>query len=141
MSAWASYFTPATFTFLRQLARNNKREWFEANRPRYESEVRQPALRFIEAAGPHLRKISREIVADPRPQGGSLMRIYRDIRFSRDKSPYKTNLGISFGHRKSRETAAPGYYVHVAPGMCFAGGGMHTSSTASSRASAPPRPC
>ncbi len=130
MSASATYFSPATFNFLRQLARNNKREWFEANRQRYESDVRQPALRFIEAAGPGLAKISREIMADPRPQRGSLMRVYRDIRFSRDKSPYKTNIGIAFGHRQGREAAAPGYYVHIAPGMCFAGGGMHMPDSA-----------
>ena len=126
-----TYFTPATFDYLKQLAKNNKKEWFDKNRSRYEEEVRQPALAFIEAAAPGLAKISKEIVADPRPQGGSLMRVFRDIRFSKDKSPYKTNVGIGFGHRGGKFATAPGFYLHIVPGDSFSGGGVHMADTAS----------
>ena len=120
-----AYFSPPLFDFLRQLRQHNDRDWFQKNKSRYESDVRDPALRFIEAVGPGLRKISPHLVADPRPIGGSLFRINRDIRFSKDKSPYKTAVGISFGHDQGRERAAPGLYLHVEPGESFTGGGLH----------------
>lgn len=125
MSASRVYFTPALFDFLRQLKRNNNRDWFQEHKGRYEADVRDPALRFISDAGPGLRKISSHLVADPRPVGGSLFRINRDVRFSSDKSPYKTAVGISFGHDRGREAAAPGFYLHLEPGESFAGGGIH----------------
>ena len=131
MSAKQSYFTDATFDVLRQLVKNNNREWFEKHKPRYEADVRRPAMAFIEAAAPRLAKISPEILADPRPQGGSLMRVYRDIRFSKDKTPYKTNVGISFSHRAGREQSAPGYYLHLsATERNFSGGGLHVTDSA-----------
>jgi uncharacterized protein (TIGR02453 family) len=120
-----TYFTPALFDFLHELRVNNQREWFQRNRARYESEVRDPALRFITDAGPLLQRISEHIVADPRPVGGSLFRINRDIRFSADKSPYKTAVGMSFGHDRGRDGPAPGFYLHLEPGESFAGGGVH----------------
>jgi uncharacterized protein (TIGR02453 family) len=120
-----AYFTPALFDFLRELRVNNQRDWFQRNRARYESEVRDPALRFIEGVGPLLHGISEHIVADPRPVGGSLFRINRDIRFSADKSPYKTAVGMSFGHDRGRDGPAPGFYLHLEPGESFAGGGVH----------------
>lgn len=132
MSAGHAYFSAATFDFLRSLTRNNRKDWFDANKSRYEKDVRAPALAFIEAARPHLAKISREIVADPRPVGGSLMRVYRDIRFSKDKTPYKTNVGIGFRHRKGPDAAAPGYYLHLGADResgCFSGGGIHVADT------------
>jgi len=82
MATKQAYFGPGLFDFLRQLRRNNNRDWFQANKARYERDVRGPALRFIEDVGPRLRQISRHLVADPRPVGGSLFRIHRDIRFS-----------------------------------------------------------
>jgi uncharacterized protein (TIGR02453 family) len=86
----ATYFTPKTFSFLRALAKNNERAWFNANKARYEQELRAPYQRFIaDLAGP-LRKISPHFVADPRPVGGSMFRIHRDTRFAKDKTPYKT---------------------------------------------------
>lgn len=110
-------FSNETFRFLRELKKNNNREWFNANKPRYERHVKEPALQFIRDAGPVLARISRQIVADPRPVGGSLFRIYRDTRFSKNKSPYKTHVGIHFTHRESRGDAhAPGFYVHLEPG-------------------------
>jgi uncharacterized protein (TIGR02453 family) len=130
MTGRAPHFTPALFDFFRELRANNDREWFQRNKSRYEQDVRGPALRFIEAAGPGLRRISKHVVADPRPVGGSMFRINRDIRFSSDKSPYKTALGMSFGHDRGREGPAPGYYLHIAPDESFAGGGVHMPDTA-----------
>jgi uncharacterized protein (TIGR02453 family) len=125
MSAKQAYFSPAAFDFLRKLKRNNNREWFLKHRSTYESDVRDPALRFITDVGPRIKTISPHLLADARPVGGSLFRINRDIRFSADKSPYKTNIGISFGHDRSREDAAPGLYLHIEPGTTWAGGGIH----------------
>lgn len=119
-----AYISPALFTFLRQLKKNNSREWFLANKKRYESDVRDPLLRFIEDFGPHLHKISPHFVADPRPVGGSMFRIYRDTRFSRDKSPYKTAAAVQFRHEERGDVHAPGFYLHLEPGSVFAGVGM-----------------
>jgi uncharacterized protein (TIGR02453 family) len=119
-----AYFTPATFAFLSDLAANNDRAWFDANKPRYEADVKQPALRFIAAFGPHLKKVSEHFRADPRPVGGSLFRIHRDVRFSRDKSPYKTHTGIHFRHFEAKSAHAPGFYLHIAPGEVFMGAGI-----------------
>ncbi len=119
------YFTPALFDFLRQLKKHNDRKWFLENKTRYEADVRDPALRFIEAIGPGLVKLSPHLRADPKPVGGSLFRINRDIRFSKDKSPYKTAVGIAFGHDRGRERAAPGMYLQLEPGTSWAGGGVH----------------
>ena len=81
-----SHFAPELFDFLRELRQNNNRDWFQANRERYESHVREPMLRFIEDFGPHLEQISPHFVADPRPVGGSMFRIHRDVRFASEKS-------------------------------------------------------
>ena len=86
--------------------------------------MRDPALRLIAAIGPGLLAISPHIVADPRPNGGSLLRIYRDTRFSRDKTPYKTNVGIRFAHGAGKDIHGPGYYLHLAPGEVFMGAGI-----------------
>jgi uncharacterized protein (TIGR02453 family) len=94
----------------------------------------RPALDFIEAFAPRLEKISPHFRADPRPSGGSLFRIYRDTRFSKDKSPYKTNLGIHFRHDRAKDAHAPGYYLHIGPGEVFAGGGVgHPDTDAAKR--------
>jgi len=110
------YFTPALFDFLAELAEHNDRSWFKANQERYESVVRQPALAFIEDVGEPLYRVSRHLVADPRKVGGSLFRIQRDTRFARDKTPYKTQVGIHFRHVATREDVhAPGFYLHLEP--------------------------
>lgn len=119
-----AYFSPALFTFLRQLKKNNNREWFQANKTRYEADVRDPMLRFIADFAVPLAKISRQFVADPRPVGGSLFRIYRDTRFSRDKSPYKTAAAAHFRHEACGEVHGPGFYFHLEPGDVAAGGGI-----------------
>ncbi len=117
------YFTPKTFTFLRDLTANNNRAWFQENKARYEEFVRDPAIRFIMHFAPLLQKISKEFRADPRPVGGSLFRIYRDTRFSKDKSPYKTYTGIQFRHSLGKDAHAPGFYLHLEPKQIFAGVG------------------
>lgn len=119
-SAGFTGFPTDALAFLRELERNNDRAWFEQQRARYESSVRAPALAFIAAMAPELAKISKHFVADPR----SLMRIHRDVRFSADKSPYKTNIGIQFRHTAGKDVHAPGIYFHIEPGRCFVGAGL-----------------
>lgn len=117
-------FTPELFAFLRDLAGNNDRAWFQANKARYEEAVREPALQFIDAFAAPLAEISPHLVADSRPVGGSLYRIHRDVRFSRDKSPYKTNAAITFRHELGRGAHAPVYHLHLEPGRVFCGAGV-----------------
>lgn len=117
------YFTPAFFKFFAELKQHNDKTWFDANKRRYETVVRDPLLQFIADFGPALRRISPNLVADPRPVGGSMFRIYRDIRFSKDKSPYKTYAAVHFAHR-DRSRPAPGYYLSLAPGEVYAGIGL-----------------
>ncbi len=119
-----SYFTPGVFKFLRELEENNNRPWFEENKQRYIDTIREPAKVFIEDFGERLQAISDHFVADTRTNGGSLMRPYRDTRFSQDKTPYKTNVGIQFRHEQGKDVHAPGFYIHIEPGACFAGVGM-----------------
>jgi uncharacterized protein (TIGR02453 family) len=117
---------PGLFRFLKDLKAHNDRDWFQANKARYEAEARDPVLRLIAAFAGPLAAISRHVEADPRPSGGSLFRIYRDTRFSRDKSPYKTHLGVNFRHRAAAAGGVhgPGFYLHLEPGGCFGGGGL-----------------
>src|SRR5258706_5039277 len=124
------HFTPGFFEFLRELKANNNRTWFTENKHRYESEVRDAMLTFIEEFGPRLRKISRQHVADPRPVGGSMFRIYRDIRLSPDKRPYKTNIAASFNYSTRKHMSAPGYYMHLAPDEVFVAGGLYMPESA-----------
>jgi uncharacterized protein (TIGR02453 family) len=116
-------FTKATLKFLGELADNNDRAWFEANKLRYESLVREPALDFIEAMAPALKTFAPHFRTEARKVGGSLMRVYRDTRFSNDKTPYKTNIGIQFRHSLGKDVHAPGFYVHISPEECFFGVG------------------
>lgn len=112
------------FKFFRDLAKNNDRDWFTRNKPRYERDVKEPLLQFVSDFGPQLRRINPHLVADPRPVGGSLFRIYRDVRFSSDKSPYKTHAGVRFPHENSKNVHAPGYYLHLEPGTVFVAAGI-----------------
>jgi uncharacterized protein (TIGR02453 family) len=126
-----SPFTKQTFAFLKELEANNNREWFQDNKQRYEDDVRSPALEFIRLIKPKLLKVSECFAAVDKKVGGSLMRPYRDTRFSKDKTPYKTNVGIQFRHITGKDAHAPGYYVHLEPENCFLGLGiwMPDSST------------
>jgi TIGR02453 family protein len=119
-----SYFTPATFRFLRALDRNNSRDWFHAHKGDYERHVREPFLQLITDLQAPLAKISPHYRADPRKVGGSLYRIHRDTRFSGNKLPYKPWQGSRFFHERRHEIPAPAFYLHLQPGECFAGGGM-----------------
>lgn len=117
-------FSPELFAFLRELRANNDREWFAANKARYVEHVQEPALAFVEDVGMRLGDVSRHLVADARTTGGSLFRIYRDVRFSKDKSPYKTHTGIQFRHVRTRDVHAPGIYLHLEPGTVFVACGV-----------------
>lgn len=124
MATPSTFVTPELFRFLGELRRHNDREWFNANKERYLAEVRDPLLAFIGAIGPKLAAISPYLVADARPSGGSLLRVYRDIRFTRDKTPYKTNAALSFWVHGPRDADAPGYYLHLEPRQVFMGAGL-----------------
>ncbi len=127
------YFTPEVFAFLKELERNNDKAWWEENKQRYIDVIRDPAKEFIADFEPRLRKFSPHFVADTRTNGGSLMRPYRDTRFSKDKTPYKTNVGIQFRHESAKDVHAPGFYIHLQPGQNFAGVGMWHPETAVAR--------
>ena len=125
------YFTPDLFRFLAELSSHNERAWFDANKARYRTAIQEPLLRFIADFAPELAAISPHFVADPRPQGGSMFRIHRDVRFSADKSPYKTHAAAQFRHRAGKDVHAPGFYLHLEPGGCLVGVGIwHPDSPA-----------
>jgi uncharacterized protein (TIGR02453 family) len=117
-------FPPDFFGFFEELAANNDRAWFNANKNRYYESVVNPICEFIVCMAPRLHRISPHYVADPRPHGGSMFRIYRDTRFSKDKSPYKTHAGVQFRHQAGKDAHAPGFYVHLAADGLFFGGGV-----------------
>ena len=112
------------FDFFKELKANNNRTWFEDNKPRFRASVQEPLAAFVEAMAPRLKKISKHIVADPRLNGGSVFRIYRDTRFSKDKTPYKTHGGVQFRHALGKDAHAQGFYVHLDPEEIFYGGGV-----------------
>jgi len=117
-------FEPRTLRFLEELQVNNNREWFKEHKARYEEDVLDVALRFIISMQEPLADIAPRFTAVPTRVGGSLMRVYRDTRFSKDKLPYKTNIGIQFRHEQARDVHSPGYYVHIDPDQVFIGTGM-----------------
>ncbi len=117
------HFDAAFFEFLIELSDNNTRDWFTANKERYQTTIQEPLLRFISDFAAPLHAISPQFVADPRPSGGSMFRIYRDVRFSKDKRPYKTHAAAQFRHRAGRDAHAPGFYLHLEPGNVFVGAG------------------
>ena len=112
------------FQFFLELRAHNDRAWFAENKARYESDVRDPLIEFITAFQPRLAKISESFVADPRSNGGSMFRIHRDVRFSKDKSPYKTHAALQFRHVRGKDVHAPGFYLHLEPGNVFMGAGL-----------------
>ena len=120
----STYFSDKTWKFLRALKRNNSREWFNAHRTDYETHLKQPFQALITDLQPDLATISPHYRADPRGTGGSLFRIHRDTRFANDKTPYKTWSGARFFHERSKQVAAPSFYLHIEPGGCFLGAGL-----------------
>jgi uncharacterized protein (TIGR02453 family) len=119
-----AFFSPDVFLFLRQLKRHNDREWFAKNKARYEASIVEPALSFIRGFAPQLETISPFFVADARPTRGSLFRIYRDTRFSNDRRPFKTHVGIHFSHFSAKDAHAPVFYLHLEPDNCFVAAGI-----------------
>jgi len=117
-------FVPETLAFLGALAANNNREWFKENKSRYEEQVLDVALRFIQSMQDPLHEIAPHFVAQATRVGGSLMRVYRDTRFAKNMPPYKTNIGIQFRHELAKDVHSPGYYVHIDPEKVFIGVGM-----------------
>ncbi len=117
-------FSEKTIGFFQDLAANNNREWFNARRRDYDEYVLRPAQAFVTAMGEKLKRLTPGIIADPRPDG-SLFRIYRDTRFSQDKSPYKTHLGIFFWQGKGPRMESSGYYFHLEPPKLMLGAGLY----------------
>lgn len=117
-------FPAGLFQFLEELAGNNERGWFTANKQRYRDNVVEPICGFIGAMAPRLQGISHAFVADARPNGGSMFRIYRDVRFSKDKRPYKEHAACHFRHCAGKDAHAPGFYVHLEPTRVLYGGGI-----------------
>lgn len=120
---------PDALRFLRALRRHNTREWFTAQRDRYEQAVLLPMRALVEEMDVRLAGFAPEIVGNPKR---SLFRIHRDVRFSTDKSPYKTNAACLFYHRdrdalgaSDRTLGGAGFYFHVEPGASFVGGGIY----------------
>jgi len=128
-----TYFTDKSFKFLRALARHNERAWFLAHKTDYEAWVREPFQRLLVDLQPDLHAVSAHFRADPKAVGGSLFRIQRDTRFANDKTPYKTWQGARLFHERSREHAAPSFYLHLQPGNCFVGAGLWHPDTATQR--------
>ena len=117
-------FDRQTIGFLQELKANNNREWFKENKSRYEDLVLDVALRFIQSMQNPLAEFAPHFMAMPTRVGGSLMRVYRDTRFSKIKIPYKTNIGIQFRHELAKDVHSPGFYVHIEPDNVFLGAGM-----------------
>lgn len=115
------------FTFLKKLKKNNNRDWFQKNKSSYENDLKIPLQQVIIELSDLMKKSAPEINFDPKK---SIFRINRDVRFSADKSPYKTNIGASFvGHRQNKKDEFPGLYIHIEPGNCFVAGGLYMPSS------------
>jgi uncharacterized protein (TIGR02453 family) len=121
----APRFSKATLAFLTRLKRNNRREWFNARREEYEAVVRQPMFAIIDRLAVDMRGIAPELHVSPK----SIYRIYRDVRFSENKQPYKTNAAASFWHRDLGKGGGAGMYFHIAPDGVWIGGGMYAPET------------
>ncbi|MDH5447117.1 MAG: DUF2461 domain-containing protein [Gammaproteobacteria bacterium] len=119
-----SGFSADLLKFLNDLKKNNNRDWFNENKDRYLNSVANPICQFVAAMGPRLEKIAKYYVADPRRHGGSMFRIYRDARFSKDKRPYKEHVGCQFRHVAGKDAHAPGFYIHFEPNNILVGGGI-----------------
>ena len=119
-------FTPKTLSFLRSLKRNNKREWFHARKDQYLVHCRQPAIEVVERLAEDFRSFAPEMIADPKV---SLLRPYRDTRFSEDKTPLKTHVGATFPHRALGRMNGAWFYFEVAGGWVWMGGGMWRPDT------------
>lgn len=123
-----SYFTADSLKFLRGLARNNRRDWFEARRAEYEQHVKEPMAGLVREMDLRMANFAPEMVGDPKR---SIFRVYRDVRFSSDKSPYKTHAACWFFHGdgsskvgQEAHGGGAGFYFQLQPGGSFSGGGL-----------------
>ena len=121
MATPAPRFTQQTLKFLRALKRNNNREWFGSHKAEYEANVRAPMLAIIEWLAEDFSRIAPDLVASPR----SMYRIYRDTRFSPDKTPYKTQVAAAFPHARLPKHESAALYFHLAPDQLWVGGGLY----------------
>ena len=126
MSVASPRFSAATLSFLKRLKRNNRREWFNARRDEYEAAVRQPMIAIVERLAVDMRAIAPELLVSPKH---SIYRIYRDTRFSENKTPYKTHVAASFWPRDLAKGVGAGLYFHVSPDGVWVGGGMYAPET------------
>jgi uncharacterized protein (TIGR02453 family) len=117
-------FPAATFEFLKGITEHNDKVWFEAHRAEYELGYVQAAAQFVDAAGPALKKVSKTVEYEAKVNG-SLMRIHRDVRFSKDKTPYKTHLDAWFWDGEERGWDKPGFYFRLTADSLYLGAGMH----------------
>lgn len=117
-------FPQSTIKFLTELSKNNNKEWFEKNRMRYDFELLQPAVQFVIDLGEKFSELSPNIYAIPKIDK-SIFRLHRDVRFSKNKAPFKTNLGLYFWEGKRKKMECPGYYFHIEPKLFFLGAGMY----------------
>ena len=108
--------------FLRGLAKNNDRNWFEERRPTYERAVKLPLARLVDDINAHLAEFAPEFV---RPAHKIAMRIFRDTRFSPDKRPYKSNMAAWWARRGLEKAGGAGFYLQIGPGECFLAAGVY----------------
>jgi uncharacterized protein (TIGR02453 family) len=127
MAATAPRFSDRTLKFLRALKRNNRREWFNAHKDEYEAHVRQPMAAIVERLAEDFREFAPELVASPKV---SMYRIYRDTRFSENKTPYKTHVAAVFPTRGLLKHEGAGLYFHISPDEVWVGGGMYSPQPA-----------
>ncbi|MGB5528864.1 MAG: DUF2461 domain-containing protein [Ignavibacteriaceae bacterium] len=117
-------FPKKTTAYLKKLSKNNNREWFEANRDLYNSDFLEPCIQFIVEMGDRLTDLDPDIVAIPKIDK-SIFRLHRDVRFSKDKTPYKTNAGLYFWNGKVKKMEASGFYFHLEPKLFGVGLGIY----------------
>ncbi len=117
-------FPQSTIKFLTALSKNNNKEWFEKNRSRFDFEFLQPAVQFVIDMGEKLTIISPDIYAIPKIDK-SIFRLHRDVRFSKNKAPFKTNLGLYFWEGSGKKMECSGFYFHIEPKLFFLGAGMY----------------
>jgi len=117
-------FTPQFFEFYRALENNNNRDWFNEHKADYRQSVLEPMCAFIDAMAPRLNRISPHFIADSRPYGGSMFRIYRDARYTKGQRPYKLHAACQFRHELGRDAHTVGFYMHASTREAVFGGGI-----------------
>lgn len=117
-------FPKNTAAFLSKLKKNNTREWFEKNRELFNSDFLEPAVQFVSEMGEKLSSLDPEIVAIPKTDK-SIFRLHRDVRFSKNKEPYKTNMGLFFWNGRKKKMEGSGFYFHLEPKYFFVGVGNY----------------